>query len=192
VRLLKLMNPVENARDPKAVERYRGEPYVVAADVSSAPGRAGQSGWTWYTGSAGWMYRIWIEEVLGFKLRGDRLTVVPVIPDDWPGFEMTYRYGKTTYEIAVRRRGSNDPGVIELDGRRCADTLVQLNGDGGVHKITVWIPQRSALPTNRPQGRPIEDPAPNVPARALLTGQAPVPATSLTREKPVANARGSE
>ncbi len=175
VRLLKLMNPVESARDPKAVEHYRGEPYVVAADVSSAPGRAGQSGWTWYTGSAGWMYRIWIEEVLGFKLRGDRFTVTPAIPDDWPGFEMTYRYKKTSYEIAVRRRGSNDPGVIELDGRQSADAFIRLNGDGGVHKITVWIPQRAVPTPTKPQGRPVDGAAPHVPssvgsARALLPG----------------------
>ena len=116
VRLLKMMNPVENTRDPSAVEHYRAEPYVVAADVSSAPGRRGQAGWTWYTGSAGWMYRIWIEEVLGFQLRGDRLTIAPVIPDDWDGFEIMYRHGATQYEIAVRRRASNDAGIMELDG----------------------------------------------------------------------------
>ena len=68
--LLKLMNPVELSRSPEDVARYRGEPYVVAADVSSAPGKIGQCGWTWYSGSAAWMYRIWIEEVLGFQLRG--------------------------------------------------------------------------------------------------------------------------
>ena len=118
VRLLTMMNPVENSRDPKAVERYRGEPYVVAADVSSAPGRMGRSGWTWYTGSAGWMYRIWIEEVLGFQLRGDRLTVAPVIPDEWQGFEITYRHRPHDYEISVRRRAGNESRIVELDGTK--------------------------------------------------------------------------
>ena len=107
VNLLKLMNPVENSRDLKAVARYRGEPYAVAADVSSAPGREGQAGWTWYTGSAGWMYKTWIEEVLGFQLRGDRLTIAPVIPEDWEGFEITYRHGSATYEISVRRQAES-------------------------------------------------------------------------------------
>ena len=105
--LLKMMNPVELTRDAKDVARYRGEPYVVAADVSSAEGKTGKAGWTWYTGSAGWMYRIWIEEVLGFQLRGDILTLKPVIPDDWPGFQMTYRYRSTTYEITLVQDSSD-------------------------------------------------------------------------------------
>jgi cyclic beta-1,2-glucan synthetase len=137
VSLLKMMSPVESARDPKAVERYRGEPYVVAADVSSAPGKVGRSGWTWYTGSAGWMYRIWIEEVIGFQLRGNRITIVPAIPDDWQGFDISYRHRSTVYEIAVRRAVSNEP---------CAIEPIQLIDDGGVHQVTVWIPRRSTAP----------------------------------------------
>ena len=83
--------------------RYRGEPYVVAADVYAASGRVGQSGWTWYTGSAAWMYRIWIEEVLGLQIRGDQFSVDPAIPDEWPGFELVYRHRSATYEITVHR-----------------------------------------------------------------------------------------
>ena len=108
VRLLNLMNPMEYSRNPESVDRYRGEPYVVAADVSAPPAKAGRAGWTWYTGSAGWMYRVWIEEVLGFRLRGDQLTIAPVIPDDWSGFEITYRYRSTVYEIEVRRADSHE------------------------------------------------------------------------------------
>jgi cyclic beta-1,2-glucan synthetase len=155
VRLLNMMNPIETNRDPKAVERYRGEPYVIAADVSSAPGRMGRSGWTWYTGSAGWMYRIWIEEVLGFQLRGDALTIAPSIPDEWDGFEIRYRHRSTTYEIAVRRRAGN-ARVIELDDRQVETSQIPLADDGGVHKITVWIPQRSAVLPAPPQDRMTE------------------------------------
>ena len=89
VRLLTLMNPIEYSRNPEAVDRYRGEPYVVAADVSASPAKAGRAGWTWYTGSAGWMYRVWIEEVLGFQLRGDQLTIAPV---DSRGLEWVRNY----------------------------------------------------------------------------------------------------
>jgi cyclic beta-1,2-glucan synthetase len=121
VHLLQLMNPVEHSRSPEAAEHYRGEPYVVAADVYTAPGRVGQSGWTWYTGSAGWMYRIWIEEVLGFRLRGNRLTIDPVLPDDWPGFDLTYKYGSTIYEIKVTRG---------------ARLIIDLKDDGGRHQVT--------------------------------------------------------
>src|SRR5437588_801219 len=80
------------SRNPAEVACYHGEPYVVAADVSSAFGRIGRSGWTWYTGSAGWMYRIWLEEVLGLRVRGDVLTLEPVIPEEWPGFEIDFHY----------------------------------------------------------------------------------------------------
>ena len=103
---------------------------MVAADVSSPPAKAGRAGWTWYTGSAGWMYRIWIEEVLGFRLRGDQLTIAPVIPDDWRGFEITYRYRSTVYEIEVRRA---DAGVAS------SNFSIPLVDDGGTHKVTVWI-----------------------------------------------------
>lgn len=150
VELLKMMNPVENARDPDSVEHYRGEPYVVAADVSSAPGKEGRSGWTWYTGSSGWMYRIWLEEVLGFRLRGDRLTIAPVIPDDWQGFEIHYRHRSATYQIEVRRRAGNDSRIVELDGRQTADSSIPLADDGRIHKVTVWISSPSPTSERRP------------------------------------------
>jgi cyclic beta-1,2-glucan synthetase len=168
VRTLKLMNPVENSRDTKAAERYRGEPYVVAADVSAAHGKVGQAGWTWYTGSAGWMYRIWIEEVLGFQLRGDRLTIAPVIPEDWPGFEITYRHRSSVYEIAVRRRSAqtavDGANVVELDGSQMEDGMIPLADDGGVHKVTVWMQSKRAAAT--PQASPQNGSGPGSAARS--------------------------
>ncbi len=139
VQLLTLMNPVEDSRNPEGVERYRAEPYVVAGDVSAAPAKVGRAGWTWYTGSAAWMYRVWIEEVLGFQLRGDRLTIAPVIPDDWSGFEITYRYRSAIYEIEVRRTESGAPSI---------NSPIQLNDDGGVHKVNVWIPAAGVRDAN--------------------------------------------
>jgi cyclic beta-1,2-glucan synthetase len=156
VRLLNLMSPVENSRDPEAVERYRGEPFAVAADVSAAQGNVGRSGWTWYTGSAGWMYRIWIEEVLGFQLRGERLTIAPVIPREWPGFEITYRHRTATYEISVRRRAGSEASLTELDGRELQQASIPLVDDGAVHKVTVWIPRHMAPKQVLPQSRPAE------------------------------------
>ena len=129
VRLLKLMSPVESSRTPEAADHFRGEPYVSPADVSSATGRMGRAGWTWYTGSAGWMYRIWIEEVLGFQLRGDTLTISPAIPDEWDGFEITYRYRSSVYEIAVRRDAPAD--AVE------SGAPITLIDDGANHKIVV-------------------------------------------------------
>jgi cyclic beta-1,2-glucan synthetase len=161
VHLLRMMNPVELTRNPDDVARYRGEPYVVAADVSSAEGKTGRSGWTWYTGSAGWMYRIWIEEVLGFQLRGDTLTLKPVIPDDWPGFEMTYHYRSSTYEIVVSRHAATGPMTLEVDGRLVDDGFVHLADDGLTHHVTMRIARRSTPVVN---GEPIRPP------RRLETG----------------------
>ena len=138
VNLLQMMNPIEHSRDPESVDRYRGEPYVVAADVSSAPARAGRAGWTWYTGSASWMYRIWLEDVLGFRLHGDQLRISPAIPQDWPGFELVYKYRSTVYEITVKR----ERGLltrIELDGKPIETSTIRLSDDGARHRITVHL-----------------------------------------------------
>jgi cyclic beta-1,2-glucan synthetase len=141
VRVLNMMNPVELCRDPEAVQRYRGEPYVAPADVYSAPGKEGQCGWTWYTGSAGWMYRIWIEEVLGFQLRGTRLSINPVIPAEWPGFEITYRYHSATYHIVVEQGDTTSP-PMELDGATVGGDFIELADDGRMHELVVRIPPK--------------------------------------------------
>jgi cyclic beta-1,2-glucan synthetase len=134
VRLLKLMNPVESSRTPQATDHFKGEPYVSPADVSYSPGREGQAGWTWYTGSAAWMYRIWIEEVLGFHLLGDTVTISPVIPDDWDDFEIKYRYRSTLYEFSIRR----EAGTVETGAP------IQLIDDGQPHKIELHLRESGA------------------------------------------------
>ncbi|MEO7142958.1 MAG: hypothetical protein ABI165_05580, partial [Bryobacteraceae bacterium] len=141
VKLLQLMSPVESSLNPEAVARYRGEPYVMAADVSATTAREGCCGWTWYTGSAGWMYRIWMEEVLGFRLRGSTFTIDPKIPGDWQGFELTYRYRSARYEIVVKR--DNDPGPNTLQVDEQSVESVQLADDGAVHRVTLILRQRT-------------------------------------------------
>jgi cyclic beta-1,2-glucan synthetase len=138
VNLLQMMNPIERSRNPQSAARYRGEPYVVAADVSFAPGKVGRAGWTWYTGSASWMYRIWLEEVLGFRLRGDQLHICPAIPRDWPGFELLYRYHSATYEITVKRENGS-AARMELDGRPVDSSTIRLSDDGAKHRVTVRL-----------------------------------------------------
>jgi cyclic beta-1,2-glucan synthetase len=86
----------------------------VAADVYSLESQPGRGGWTWYTGSASWMYRVWLEDVFGFRLRGNRLTMEPAIPDDWPGFTLTFRYGRTEYRIEVEHGGQPSRQEIRL------------------------------------------------------------------------------
>ena len=119
-KLLRLLNPIEHTGSPESAWRYVVEPYVISADVYRLPGRIGQGGWSWYTGSAAWMYRAWVEEVLGLKIRGDRMRLDPVIPGWWHGFTLRYRHGEATYEIQVENPEGREHGVswVEMDGRR--------------------------------------------------------------------------
>jgi cyclic beta-1,2-glucan synthetase len=141
VRLLEMLSPVEHARTPQDVARYRVEPYAVAADVYALPGHVGRGGWTWYTGSAGWMYRVWVEEVLGFRLRGDTLTLDPVIPTTWEGFTLRYRHRAAEYHIRVENPARVSRGVasVTLDGRPLPDATIPLSDDHATHTIVVRL-----------------------------------------------------
>jgi cyclic beta-1,2-glucan synthetase len=138
-KILRMLNPIERARDPEAVWRYGIEPYVIAADVYRLPGRIGQGGWSWYTGSAAWMYRAWVEEILGFKVRGETMQVNPVIPGWWDGFRMSYRHGDALYEIKVENSEHCERGVawVSLDGRRVEDGVIRLVRDLVKHRVLV-------------------------------------------------------
>lgn len=139
VKLLRILNPIEHARDAEAVWHYGVEPYVVAADVYRLPGRIGQGGWSWYTGSAAWMYRAWIEEVLGLQVRNGQMRVNPVIPAAWQGFSLSYRHGETTYAIQVENPHGCQSGVawMEMDGRRLACGAIPLERGLVKHQIRV-------------------------------------------------------
>src|SRR5437762_637542 len=141
VRLLRMLNPVEHARDEKDCERYKVEPYVMPGDVYSLAGHVGRGGWTWYTGAAAWTYRVWLEEILGFQRRGDKLTINPVIPKDWAGFQLRYRFQNTVYRIAVENPDHCSEGVVlmELDGVAVADKIVTLRDDALPHEVRVVL-----------------------------------------------------
>jgi cyclic beta-1,2-glucan synthetase len=141
VRLLRMLNPVEHARDERSCERYKVEPYVIPGDVYSLAGHVGRGGWTWYTGAAAWTYRVWLEEILGFQRRGDTLTINPVIPKDWPGFRLRYRFQSTTYHIAVENPDHFSRGValVELDGVAVTDKIVTLHDDTLPHEVRVVL-----------------------------------------------------
>jgi cyclic beta-1,2-glucan synthetase len=137
--ILRMINPIERARDPLTVWRYGVEPYVVSADVYSLPGRIGQGGWSWYTGSAGWMYRAWVEEILGLHVRGETMRIAPVIPGWWDGFRMSYRHGESVYEIEVDNpeHCERDVSSVEMDGKFVKDGVVPLGRDLVKHRIVV-------------------------------------------------------
>jgi cyclic beta-1,2-glucan synthetase len=140
-KILRILNPIERARDPETVWRYGLEPYVVAADVYRLAGRIGQGGWSWYTGSATWMYRAWVEEVLGLKVRGDHMQLDPVIPGWWEGFHLRYRHGEAIYEIQVENPEGCERGVswVEMDGQRMRDGMIPLDRDLVKHRILVHM-----------------------------------------------------
>jgi cyclic beta-1,2-glucan synthetase len=141
VALFDILNPINHSHTHEGLERYRVEPYVVAADVYAAPGHVGRGGWTWYTGSAGWMYRLAIQAILGLHLMGDRLRIDPVSPHDWPGFSLEYRQGETCYCFRIENPGGVGHGVqrIELDGAALAGTEIPLLVDGSRHTVRVVL-----------------------------------------------------
>jgi cyclic beta-1,2-glucan synthetase len=137
-----LLNPITHASSPAAIARYRVEPYVVAADVYAEPPHAGRGGWTWYTGSAAWMYRAGLEAILGFRLRGRRLALDPCIPRAWPGFTIAFRHGDARYTIVVENPHGRSRGVssVELDGAPLDDPAsIPLADDAKAHRIRIVL-----------------------------------------------------
>jgi cyclic beta-1,2-glucan synthetase len=146
--LFRLLSPIYHSDTPERMARYRVEPYVVAADVYSVPPHTGRGGWTWYTGSAGWMYRLGLEAILGLRKVGkDTLRVDPCIPESWPGFKLTYRYGETTYQISVENPDGVNRGVkqVELDGDVLPGQEIPLADDGQQHAVRVLLVGRRYL-----------------------------------------------
>ena len=142
--LLSMLNPIRHADDPAAVQRYKVEPYVACADLYSEPPHVGRGGWTWYTGSAGWTYRVALESLLGFRLQGANLALDPCIPRGWPSFEITFRYRTARYEIVVENPHGVCRGVlaIRLDDKvltRESLFLVPLVDDGAAHRVRVVL-----------------------------------------------------
>jgi cyclic beta-1,2-glucan synthetase len=136
--LFQMINPLTHALTPDDVATYKVEPYVVAADVYTAPGQLGRGGWTWYTGSASWMYRIALETILGFTRRGDTLAITPRVPERWPEYTIEYRFGKSVYTIVVQRSDAQDGAVaVSVDGVVLDSPVVPLVDDGRPHQVRV-------------------------------------------------------
>jgi cyclic beta-1,2-glucan synthetase len=139
--LVDVLNPVRLTETPERVARYKVEPYVMAADVYGRAPHLGRGGWTWYTGSASWYWRVIVENLLGLDRKGDRLRVTPCIPADWPEFEMTVRFGTTAYHIVVRNPRGVEHGVaaMTLDGQPVPDAVVLIANDGRTHEVVVTL-----------------------------------------------------
>jgi cellobiose phosphorylase len=116
--LFAMLNPINHGTEPADIERYKVEPYVMCADIYGASPHISRGGWTWYTGAAGWMYRLTVETLLGLKLEVDHLRIAPRIPAHWDSFKIHYRYRETVYHITIRRVDEKSGPVIRviLDG----------------------------------------------------------------------------
>jgi cyclic beta-1,2-glucan synthetase len=132
-----MLNPVNHAATLAAVERYRTEPYVVAADVYSGSPYAGRGGWTWYTGSAGWLYQAGMQAILGLDRNGDQLRVNPCIPEEWNGFQVNLRRGNTRYEIQILRK-------LTEEAKNSSDQVlkagsIHLSDDKQTHRLAMLM-----------------------------------------------------
>jgi cyclic beta-1,2-glucan synthetase len=139
--LFHMINPINHSRTPEGLQRYRVEPYVVAADVYAHPMHVGRGGWTWYTGSAGWMYQAAVGHLLGLQRRGDTFTVDPCIPAMWPAYSLDWQHGTSRYHIAVQNPGHQYRGVrsVSLDGVAVDPRAIPLRDDGGSHEVVVVL-----------------------------------------------------
>ncbi len=134
-RYFQMINPIERSTTKKA-NLYRVEPYVIAADIYSSESFAGRGGWTWYTGSAGWFYRLSVSDILGLKKRGNKLKLDPKIPISWDGFKMIYHYGDTIYNIEVIK-GKKES--LKLDGKNQISNSIDLVDDKQTHEVVLYI-----------------------------------------------------
>ena len=140
-----MINPVNHASTPQASSVFTTEPYVLAADVYALAPHTGRGGWTWYTGSAGWMYRLLVESLLGLRIEGDTLRIEPCLPLDWTTYTLQYRFRETVYHITVTQTIEGGVGQqMNMDGVDVVDQLVQLVDDWRDHRVAVTIRSRDA------------------------------------------------
>ena len=156
--LMAMLNPVHHASSPRAIATYKVEPYVVAADIYALAPHTGRGGWTWYTGSAGWMYRLIVESLLGLRLEAGRLRFAPCLPAAWKGFTVHYRYRETVYHIAVLQAiPGNGETSVTIDGVEQHDPALLLVDDRREHSVTVSVPIAGS--DGSPSGAPVREAA---------------------------------
>jgi cellobiose phosphorylase len=139
--LFSMLNPVHHGGTASQIAVYKVEPYVVAADVYAVAPHEGRGGWTWYTGSAGWMYRLLVETLLGANLEGERLRITPLLPGAWTGFKIHYRYRQTVYHITVTRNAAELAGAssLSVDGVEMPEGTIPLVDDNREHAVELKV-----------------------------------------------------
>jgi cellobiose phosphorylase len=146
--LMHLINPVNHGKSDEGIDVYKIEPYVVAADVYGVEPHLGRGGWSWYTGSAGWMYRLILESLLGIRLEGERLRIVPVMPAEWRSFKIEYRYRKTLYRITIQKpETAGQMSQVTVDGVVQPEPSIPLVDDLKEHAVVVIVTPSQGEPT---------------------------------------------
>lgn len=143
--LLRMLNPILKGLDDESLDTYKAEPYVVSDDVLLAPPHEGRGGWTWHSGAAGWMFRLVVESLLGLSVEGDRLRMRPLLPAEWGGFTLRYRFHATWYHITVRQARENEEARVVLDGHVPPDGDIRMLNDGRDHHIEISCPARTTV-----------------------------------------------
>jgi cyclic beta-1,2-glucan synthetase len=139
--LFHMINPINHMRTAEGLEKYRAEPYAVAADVYAHPMHIGRGGWTWYTGSAGWMYQAAIEALLGLRRNGATFSITPSIPARWPDYAFEWKIGRTRYQVTVLNPEHRCRGIrsAELDGAPIDPIAIPIVDDGAVHQVEIVL-----------------------------------------------------
>lgn len=134
-----MINPIEHARTKDAVNKYKVEPYVIAADIYGQGNLAGRGGWTWYTGSSSWFYKAGVEYILGLKIENNTLKIEPCIPKEWKEYGIRYKFGRSIYNIKVQNRSGKNSGVnmFKVNGVEVEEKQVKILDDGRVWEIEV-------------------------------------------------------
>jgi cyclic beta-1,2-glucan synthetase len=135
--LFQMLNPLTHSDTPEEMRTYKVEPYAIAADVYTATGHMGRGGWTWYTGSASWFYRVALETLLGFTRVGDTLVITPCVPSTWPSYSIGYRFGDARYDITVELVASAGDVAVMMDGQPLDKGIIPLRDDGRMHQVIV-------------------------------------------------------
>jgi cyclic beta-1,2-glucan synthetase len=140
-----MLNPVNHSRTPSDVDHYKTEPYVVAGDIYARPPHAGRGGWSWYTGSAAWMYRAGLESILGLRRRGTTFAIDPCISSSWPEYRIVWQFLYTRYEITVSNPHHRSRGVAHatLDGAPVNASAIPLVNDGATHDVQIVLGDRA-------------------------------------------------
>jgi cyclic beta-1,2-glucan synthetase len=141
--LLRMINPLSHSSDSHAIDVYEVEPYVMSADIYTEPSHAGRGGWTWYTGSAGWMYRLIIEYFLGFVRKGNTISFDPCIPEEWENFALTYRFGNSVYEIEIHQNQDSIEPLVMVDGVKQNAQTILLRDEAKTYQVKITLPVNS-------------------------------------------------